>query len=117
MSPEPSSDQLTNTCREIGRELRALAAAQASGKINQHEFVSALLKLELEKAAPHRLVLTASHTLDEWTVVSLRLPGRSEPCASFEFLPATGQFRPVGSPCVGADTAPCKETHENAGPR
>ncbi len=99
MSPDSSSDPLTNTCHGLGLEIKALAAAQAAGLIAQRELVDALLKLEREKAGPLRLVLTASHTYDDWTVVSLHHPGQSEPCASYEFQPTTGQFRPVGSPC------------------
>jgi hypothetical protein len=103
--PFPSHEQLSAVCREMDAEIRALVAAQSSGDLNNEGFVERLLRFEAERARTHGLILTASHTFDDWTVVSLRIPGRSEPCASFEFQPATGRFRPVGTPCRERDPA------------
>jgi hypothetical protein len=101
-----SSEQLADICREIDQEIRELVAAQASGHLNEPQFVEALLKFETDRAAAHGLILTASHTFDDWTVISLRIPGRAEPCASFEFHAESGRFRNVGSPCRPSDPSP-----------
>lgn len=110
--PPLSPEQLAAICLEIDQEIRELVAAQAAGRLHQQGFVEALLKFELERASTHGLILTASHTFDDWTVVALRLPGRSEPCASFEFHPDTGQFRNVGTPCRPEDPAPGERIEE-----
>ncbi len=106
--PTLSQDQLAALCREIDEDIRRLVAAQAAGEITEKGFVEALLKFEMERAATHGLVLSASHTFDDWTVISLSLPGRSEPCASFDFHPASGQFRNVGTPCRPVDPSPAE---------
>lgn len=77
--------------------------AHTSGILGEQGFVEVLLRLEEEKAAPFGFVLTASNTYDDWTVVALRMKGVSEPCASFEFLPSTGEFRTVGVACREPD--------------
>ncbi|HEV7401427.1 MAG TPA: hypothetical protein VGO11_00810 [Chthoniobacteraceae bacterium] len=105
MPPPLSSEQLAIICREIDEEIRDLVAAQAAGHINEAAFVEALLRFETHRAATHALILSASHTFDDWTVISLRIPGQAEPCASFEFHAASGRFRHVGTPCRHADTA------------
>ncbi len=84
-------------------ELRALVAAQSAGNLNDEGFVERLLRFETERARTHGLVLTASHTFDNWTIVSLRVCGAADPLASFEFDPATGRFREVGTPCREPD--------------
>ena len=96
-------EQLSALCREMDAEIRALVAAQSSGNLNNQGFVERLLRFEAERARANGLVLTASHTFDDWTVVSLRVRGSGEPCASFEFQPATGRFREVGSACREPD--------------
>jgi hypothetical protein len=100
-----STEQLAALCREVDDEMRELVAAQASGRLNEAGFVEALLEFETARAAAHGLILNASHTFDGWTVISLRVPGQSEPCASFEFNPQTGKFRHVGTPCRDPDPA------------
>jgi hypothetical protein len=103
--PPLSPEQLAAICAEIDQEVRELVAAQAAGRLHQQGFVEALLKFELERASAHGLILTASHTFDDWTVIALRVPGQSKPCAAFEFHPGTGQFREVGTPCRSTDPA------------
>ncbi len=88
-------------CRAIGEELRKLLAERGDNPICERTLVEDLLRFEAEKAAAQGLILTASNTYDDWTVVLLRVKGSSEPCAGFEFLPETGAFRAVGSPCEG----------------
>lgn len=90
------------------REIRALVTAQCTGRLHENGFVDALLQLEKEKAAAHGLILTASHTYDDWTVIRLQIPGRHEACASFEFEPKSGRFRRVGTPCREADPTPAE---------
>lgn len=94
-----SKIQLAAICVEFDEDLRGLVAARSSGQIDETDFVRALLELEAVTAARNGLTLTASHTYDDWTVVSLRVARRSQPCASFEFQPSTGCFRAVGCPC------------------
>jgi hypothetical protein len=74
-------------------------AAQAAGRLTEPQFVDTMLRIESERAITHGLTLTASHTYDDWTVVNLRLPGSSAPCASFEFEPVSGRYRDVGAIC------------------
>ena len=107
MSELPSSHaHLARLCREIEATLLTVTNAHAAGLIGEQGFVEVLLRLEEEKAAPFGFVLTASNTYDDWTVVALRLKGVSQPCASFEFLPSTGEFRTVGVACRESDPQP-----------
>ena len=94
-----SSEALILLCGAIDGELRALVAAHASGRLTEPQFVDAMLRIETERAARYGLTLTASHTYDEWTVVNVRLSGSPNPCASFEFQPASGRYRDVGAIC------------------
>lgn len=103
MSAQLPPEQLRALCREMDAEVRALVAAQSAGNLDREGFVNGLLHLEAEKAQANGLVLTASHTFDEWTVVSLRVCGSAHPCVCVEFHPATGCFRKVGTACREAD--------------
>jgi hypothetical protein len=89
--------KVETTCREIGEHLKELAHARARGLISEERFVGMVLKIEAEQVRPHGLVLTASNTRDDWTVFKLRFAHSHETCATFEFLPETGEFRRVGS--------------------
>lgn len=90
-----SKDELHTICREIGDEIRSLVVARLDARINEEDFVAGLLRLETERAVHHGLVMTASDSLTGWTTISLRLRGETEPCASFEFHAASGQFRRI----------------------
>jgi hypothetical protein len=92
--------------------MRELVAAQAAGQLTEQGFVESLLGCERERGAAHGFIFTASNTFDDWTVVFLRQPGRSEPCASFEFHPGTGLFREVGTLSRRADPAPARRIWE-----
>jgi hypothetical protein len=105
-----SSEQLALLCGEIDRELRALVTAQAAGHLTEPQFVQAMLRIEEERASAHGLIMTASHTFDEWTVVSLRVPGCTDPCASFEFHSASGDYRAVGTACRCCDPSLPRQT-------
>lgn len=83
-------------CDVVERLLRKLAGLRGHGRISEALFVRLLLKLEAERLEPAGFVLTASNTLDDWTVVKVREKGDPEPCAAVEFLPQTGEFREVG---------------------
>jgi hypothetical protein len=103
LKPPLTADQLSIICRETEAAIHSLVAAQSAGRIDEREFVVSLLVFEAENATAHGLTLTVSHTFDDWSVASLRLPGRSEPCVSFEFQPGTGCFREVGTACRESD--------------
>ncbi len=83
-------------CKAIEQDLRRLATARSCGRLSETDFVEAVLGIE-EDVAKNGFTLTASNTLDDWTVFKLRRNGSPNSCGSFEFLPATGEFRPVGS--------------------
>src|SRR4051794_8111940 len=112
--PIPSLEELEALCRKLDQELRELVAAQAAGRMQVHGFVEALLRFEAERVAAHGLILPAPHPYDAWPVVPLRTPGRSAPCASFEFAPATGRFRQYGSPCRESDPRIVKKDQRRA---
>lgn len=78
---------------EIINRFRLLVTAHCEGTLHQSAFVSMILQLDAELARPHGYTITASSTGDDWTLVALRIRGRSEPCAAFEFLPGSGQVR------------------------
>jgi hypothetical protein len=99
MGAIPSSAHLAQICREIEATLLKLTKAHTAGIISEAGFVDVLLRLEEEKAAPFGFVLTASNTYDDWTILTLRAKGSSRPCAAFEFLPSTGEFRTAGVAC------------------
>jgi hypothetical protein len=92
---EPSPAHPEDVCRCLINEIRALAEKHLAGGMCEATFVSTLLALEAEKAAAHGIELTASNTIDDWTVVILRERGRSEPVAALEFEPSRRAFRPV----------------------
>jgi hypothetical protein len=89
----PTRARLREACHGVSQALRDLARMHADGRISEEQFVALLLKLEEEKVAPAGLVLTASNTIDDWTVFKVRVKKASEPCAAFEFCPGTGEFR------------------------
>jgi hypothetical protein len=84
-------------CRDVGAALRKLARDRCFRGLTDEEFTLAVLKLEADEVTPHGLNLTATSTLDGWTVFTLRVDGRKEPCSIFEFLPESGEFRRPGS--------------------
>jgi hypothetical protein len=90
-----SSEETRLFCRIIGEELRDLVASQVAGEFDPPRFVASLLEFEAEVARRHELVITASNTIDDWTVMKVYVQGDATPCASFEFLPQAGQFREV----------------------
>ncbi len=89
--------KIEKLCIGIGRRLEALAHSRSAGRISEVSFVEQLLKIEAEEVCPAGMTLTASNTLDDWTVVRLRVNILNRLCATFEFLPATGEFRKPGS--------------------
>jgi hypothetical protein len=84
-------------CRDVGAALRALARDRCFRGMTEAEFTDAVLKLEADQVTPRGLTLTATTTRDGWTVFTLRVEGRKEPCSIFEFLPESGEFRRPGS--------------------
>ena len=92
-----SKQYLQLICERIGEELRALAEARCRGSMTEEEFTRSVLRIEAQEVRPQGMTLTASNTLDDWTVFQLRLEHCEESCATFEFLPKTGQFRKSGS--------------------
>jgi hypothetical protein len=92
-----SREQLETQCRDVGATLRTLARELCFRGLSEEQFTAAVLKLEAERVSPLGLNLTASNTRDGWTVFTLRINGRKEPCSIFEFEPDTGEFRRAGS--------------------
>jgi len=88
-------------CDAIKDDLQALAAQRCSGELSEEAFVAAVLDIEAREVKPMGLTLTVSNTRDEWTVFSLKIDGTNDTCASFEFLPETGEFRRGCSECDG----------------
>jgi hypothetical protein len=86
-----------SVCERIEHLLESLARGRANGAISEKGFVELLLKIEREQVVPSGFRLTASNTLDNWTVFEIREKGETTPCASFEFLPESGEFRRPGS--------------------
>jgi hypothetical protein len=94
-----SHDHLDRICHSIGQKLRDLAAQRGNDSLSEIEFINEVLRIEAVEIAPHGLTLTASNTLDDWTVFKIKVNGTGETCAEFEFLPETGEFRDVGFHC------------------
>lgn len=92
-------EQIEGVCTAICQLLVKLARARAGGEVSESQFVQKVLEIEAELVTPGGFNLTASNTLDDWTVFKLRPNGDEEPCAEFEYLPETGEFRRVGSSC------------------
>jgi hypothetical protein len=92
-----STGRLGRTCREISDMLRTLVVAYCAGSLDERGFSDILLRIEEEKVRPAGFVVTVSNTIDDWTLLLLRVRGRSEPCAAFEFLPGSSAFRPFGA--------------------
>jgi hypothetical protein len=90
------SPELVACCKGIGLQLRGLVIAHSDGTLSEMEFVEAVLRME-SVVARGGFTLTASNTLDDWTVFKLWVSGALDSCGSFEFLPETGRFRPAGS--------------------
>jgi hypothetical protein len=93
-SPFPDAGRRSEDIdQEVVSRFRVLVTAHCDGTLHQTMFVSMLLQLEAEFARPHGFIITASNTGDDWTMVALRMRGRSDPCAAFEFLPGSGRVR------------------------
>lgn len=84
---------LETVCHAIAERLERLARLRCRGIISEPTFVDFVLKIEAQVVHPHGMTLTASNTIDDWTVFRLKIDGANEPCAAFEFLPETGEFR------------------------
>ena len=80
-------------CHAIADRLERLIRLRCRGIISEPTFVDFILKIEAQVVRPQGLTLTASNTIDDWTVLRLKINGANEPCAAFEFLPETGEFR------------------------
>ena len=93
----PTRAKLRESCHRISLTLRELARKRSAGRISEERFVELLLQLEEEEVEPAGMVLTASNTIDDWTVFKVRVKAASEPCAAFEFQPETGEFRAAES--------------------
>src|SRR4051794_19381714 len=100
-----SLDDLAARCQRIGDEIRLLVAALRQGQFGEEGFVIELLRIEAGSAAAHGFSLCASHTFDDWTVITVRSAGSSKPCAAFEVNLRNGDSRPVGTPCRRPDPA------------
>ena len=92
-------EHLEGVCQAIGLLLNELAHGRCRGVISEESFVDTVLKIEAEQVIPGGFTLTASNTLDDWTVFKIKMNGSGETCAAFEFLPETGEFRRVGTVC------------------
>jgi hypothetical protein len=78
---------------EVINRFRLLVTAHRDGTLHESGFVCMMLQLEADLARPNGFIITASNTQDGWTAVELRMRGRSNPCAAFEFLPSSAQSR------------------------
>jgi hypothetical protein len=96
-----SHAQLETLCHAIERQLEELARQYCQGEIAQESFMKALLIIEAQEVTPLGLTLTASETADHWTLFKIKMNGTNETCASFEFLPETGEFRRGCHQCNG----------------
>ena len=99
MNASENHDFLEVVCYAVADQLEELAIERCQGSMTEETFIKAVLEIEAREITPHGLTLTASHTLDNWTVFSLKMNGTSESCAAFEFLPQTGEFRRKASHC------------------
>jgi hypothetical protein len=100
--PAPNSftspgDTVEEICQRIGNLLKSLVRSRSHGLISEEEFVTTLLRIEAEEVSPLGFTLTAANTIDDWTVFNIRPTGSAETCASFEYLPETGELRRPGS--------------------
>lgn len=105
MSTPVSESQLTALCHELHDRIHLLVEARSAGRVDENGLVDALLQFERDRVAPYGLILTASNSYDDWTVLTLQVAGTREPCASFEFSLETHQFRPAGTVCRAGDPA------------
>jgi hypothetical protein len=100
--------KLETVCHAIAGRLERLTRLRCRGIISEPTFVDFVLKIEAEDVRPHGLTLTASNTIDDWTVFQIKINGANEPCAAFEFLPETGEFRrSVHTHCAEQSACAC----------
>jgi hypothetical protein len=92
---------LEDLCHAVEQRLEKLARQHCRGEITDDAFLAAVLAIEAQEVTPIGLTLTASRTRDRWTVFKIKMNGTNETCASFEFLPETGEFRRDCSECDG----------------
>jgi hypothetical protein len=90
---------LEDLCQAVELRLEKLARQHCRGEIADDTFLAAVLAIEAREVTPMGLTLTASRTRDHWTVFNIKMDGTNETCASFEFLPETGEFRRACSDC------------------
>src|SRR5687767_7720938 len=91
-----ADDDPKAACHALGAVLHDLARKRCAGELSEGRFIDAVLYIQANYVAPAGFTLTVCNTLDNWTVFQLRQNSREEPCASFEFLPHTGEFRLLG---------------------
>lgn len=89
-----------DVCWAAGEAVRYLAIEMGNGTLRERDFVRALLELE-ERSRKYGLQVCASHTLDEWIVVTIKARGEKHACQWLEFCPATGKFRDSRAPYGG----------------
>lgn len=93
MTPAQKHDLLEAVCHAIEERLFDLAVKHCKKTIPDETFISSVLEIEAKCVTPQGLTLTASQSSEGWTVFKLKMNGTNEICASFKYLPLTGEFR------------------------
>ena len=84
-------------CGMFEEQLKELTMQRGRGWLSEAEFIDRLLEMEAEEISPRGLTLTASNTIDDWTVFKIKDNDTHKTCAAVECLPETGEMRRVGS--------------------
>jgi hypothetical protein len=88
-------------CGMFEKHLRELTVQRGCGWLSEAEFIDKLLEMEADEISPRGLTLTASNTIDDWTVFKIKDNDTHKTCAAVECLPQTGEMRRVGSASRG----------------
>jgi hypothetical protein len=90
-------EDLEFLCGVFEEQLKRLTLQRGRGRLSEAQFIDKLLEMEAEEITPRGLTLTASNTIDDWTVFKIKNNQTHQTCAVVECLPETGDLRPAGA--------------------
>ena len=97
MTGKKIEEDYESICGMFEEHLKQLTVQRGRGRLSEGDFIDKLLEMEAEETSPRGFTLTASNTIDDWTVFKIKNNDTHKTCAAVECLPETGEMRRVGS--------------------
>ena len=106
----PASEEFARWHAEVIAEIRTLIDAYCRGLFTEARFVTSLLDIEAKTAGVPGVILTASNTIDDRTVIRFHVRSRPDLSVDFEFQPESGRVRPSDNLSAPSPNARPKKT-------